>query len=510
VYNVGQRGDVTSIQEKVTFTDPFANEMANNAAYVNTVTTALYITMGVLVLILTPIAIVLNRKLPKVTIESEKETGVHTFDFFFAKAHETPQFGSPRFFPTTLGGVFTVMTILVVIFLGCALIVQNSMIPAFVVTVSPQDPPFQATGTYSLSVTIYANFADNLANLCNGNTSDLYLKAGSFGFPSVGSLSAVFSSSSSDWSGAQSHSQAYSSSDGSCTLNWQCTSCELIPSTTTIALVSTVPSILNYFSVSVTGPALSAKGSPNTGGSYTSTQWVFPTLPYTNSPRDYVAFSSRSAYPTILVALTNVVVTNAATGLTRVTHQPSFGNIVRNPGGKALINAISPINFNLNDPNFNMFAINIPLTVNSYTAVTTIQQLNIINLLVLIASLAGSVIGAFAGLFAVVESKCGRVDDQEKPEEKTTEAGTVEERLKLVETEAGTVKELLKLVEDRQKTTEDRLNAHGQASSQPSSTSAASVFSSLPSSTVAMSDDDGHPATEMTPVKAAVHVLVEN
>jgi len=249
--------------------------------------------------------------------------------------------------------------------------------------------------------------------------------------------------------------------------------------------VSAVPSILNYFSVTVTGPALSAKGSPNTGGSYTSTQWVFPTFPFTNSPSDYVAFSSRSAYPTISVALTNVVVTNAVTGLTRVTQQPSFGNIVRNPGGKALINASSPINFNSNDPSFNMFAVNFQFAVNSFTAVTTIQQLNIIILLVLIVSLAASVTGVFVGFFAIVN---GRVGDQEKPDKKTTEASTIEERLKLVE---------------------DRFNA--QVPSQPSSTSTAIVTSSSSSSTTVMPDDDGHPSTEITPAKpVAVEIPVDN
>jgi hypothetical protein len=161
-------------------------------------------------------------------------------DFFFSAMHHTPHGESVRVFPSHLGGMCSVLAILLILILGALLGTQNFLKLSPQSTVTTARVPFNPLGLYSLTIIIYGG---GLQAACatTSNSSALSLRP----------------TQSAAWlRGSAVVTRAYSSSDGSCRISWICSTCQMSDSVSSpqFVLQSTVASWATLFVYKFTAP----------------------------------------------------------------------------------------------------------------------------------------------------------------------------------------------------------------------------------------------------------------
>ncbi len=312
--------------------------------------------------------------------QPERFAGLERVDFLFSKAHQF-DVGEPlRYYPTPLGGAFTIGTVTVMLFLSVVLALQNTYVPPQLTEIKTSSLPFAARGSFRLQVRrgyrifscswiLFVSIHRNLPCLCYkfawicllsvDMTSTVTFCFSSsivawvlFMFEIVqviiygNGLAAACSSitllpaAADTWVGSNvSIANIYSASDFSCTAVWSCPDCSLAPSSGSpyFVLLSSTPSWANYYNVSFQTPSLMTDDPtiPDPGAIYASSVLMLPSsnmnalTGFRSGGADGTSKTADGTNPSIVFNLTPFIVyTGAASApITRVTLQPSVYSV---------------------------------------------------------------------------------------------------------------------------------------------------------------------------------------
>jgi hypothetical protein len=360
-----------------------------------------------------------------------KTVQLKMLDLFFAAKHATPENTSSKAFSTPLGGIFSLMTIFLVVGLAYLLSVQNTALPEQTSSITTTGIPFEPVGTYKLEVIVYGNGFD-FASTCRSNITLL---------PKLMS----------DWTGTMpTVPNVFDPSASTCTLTWLCTNCKISSSFSSprFTLSSNLVSWAAGFQYTLYTPALLAEGGTDNGPAFSVNNVLFPVA--TNALSTYQAFRYNqgctgscavqgSVAPVISLQLTGFVVndTTKNPAVVRATYQPSVATIdtasaltiesytqygagagacspsfiggcgAAGSAGVVLSSSLPGLGLYRplpgGFPTNRGFQLELVLSRNSVSLITTLVNADAFNLVVLIASLAGSVISGIAALFTQVE-----------------------------------------------------------------------------------------------------------
>jgi hypothetical protein len=319
--------------------NPYAHAFDGAQATLTSVTIALAVIAAVVLVLFLGLGVRIKKNevaqvVPENSVPTTKsqasDDGAHTdapfpscacwprLDLLFSAKHPTPNGSHVRVFQTSLGGVFTVMALLLVAVLGIIVALQNLLIPTQTSSISTLSLPFEPTGTYQLKVTVFGNGL-NWANECmNGSLFSV----------------APTAASTSDWVGvADIVPNTYAATDNSCTLTWRCSLCSMASNFVqpSFALSSSFYSWANYITYTFTTPSLmTSLALVDTGPVYTVTQSIFPSK---TKPLDsWTALRRNAVLPgmnenlAVSIMLTGFVVNATLSGTVRATYQPSVSN----------------------------------------------------------------------------------------------------------------------------------------------------------------------------------------
>jgi hypothetical protein len=265
-------------------------------------------------------------------------------------------------------------------------------VPPQVTTITTAPLPFDPSGTFILQVDVYGG---NMAAACGS----MNLTSGAAG----------------DWVGAVTPVvPALSSNSNVCTVTWKCMACRIGSSSLnpTFKLSSTMPSWANFYNITLWTPALGGA----LGKSLFSVNSIFAP---TGTLGDAFAFRGRVASgisPTVVFQLTGFTALSGSDSAPerRVAFQPSVTSSTAEPlGGPPLLDASSTTDQQMASQTFvvqgvavdyNGFNLNFQLNRNSLSIIVSQIRPSILNIVVLIASLAGSVISALAVVFTQLEN----------------------------------------------------------------------------------------------------------
>jgi hypothetical protein len=214
------------VQQQIT-TNPYPDEINVPADALKSTTTSILSLMGLVILTFvlvlglskeTFFGLQLQRKGSIVAKSShssgEEQLNWRKFDFLYDAAHAVPEGKTLVVYKTSLGGLMSILSIILVLLLAILLACQNSIVPEQSSTVSTGTLPFEPFGTFKLVVTVYGNgfqYAGNCAN------RSITLK----------------STNNNDWSGKIPPvpiPNIYDITTSSCTLTWICEQCQMASS----------------------------------------------------------------------------------------------------------------------------------------------------------------------------------------------------------------------------------------------------------------------------------------
>ena len=401
MFGFGLPQNAASLKANATQTviNPFPRELDFANTQLSQSTTSLLSIIGVMGFFGLCIAVYVQKR-----CSTERRALLVKFDYLFTDNHSVDDGASPVSRATALGGCFSLLAVCLMLPLALLLSLQNTLVPPLSTEVSTGQFLAEPQGYFGLQVTAYGSFS---AAACAAMT-----------------LTALDSS---DWSpstGPSMSSPVYSAKTSACTVMWQCRGCSIGSAGTnpSFKLSSPLPSWANFFNVTLWTPSLVVPGDPDPGRVFSANQMLFPS----NTLTDRIAFRSVPALSNSLVDGADPVITFLLTPfavisgppsnlLTRVTFQPSVLGF--NPGttqvvsqassGPQIMNAAGPASLLAGTPGFEL---NVALSRNSINIVTTKMQADAFNLIVLILSLMGSVIGALATVFTQIEDYCPMVD----------------------------------------------------------------------------------------------------
>jgi hypothetical protein len=294
-------------------------------------------------------------------------------DFFFSEVHWTPADSTlpAQHRHTTFGGMVSMILIVTIVFVSIQLGTSN-LSPTYSSSVSIEPPQWQPHGFYSLTVTI---FGSGLQSCVGSGNSDISIQW----VPS-------------HWTGSLPITQlSYDPSDGSCLVSWTCNPCQLVTvNTSPLRIIVSSNSFSTHaqyllktppFTVSSTDSGSESQGPFSVSGYITSGDFTTPT-----------AFQGDASVVTLLLTVFNVSLGSQQ----RIAFQPVVTNTER---GKI----ITPQTFNLSTQTG--FEYRFDLIANSFTLVNIGQTGNVFNLIVLLLSLAGSIISGFSILLPELEKR---------------------------------------------------------------------------------------------------------
>ncbi len=248
---------LVTLPQRVT-SDPFAIEVANDAARRTSFHANAYGYGSAVVLILLITAIAAQRvdsvgRLVNCAPGSPR--GWVSFDVIFPFRHAIPVGGIMQHRQTSFGGFMSLVCASVIVVLAVTLAVEN-ISPAYVASISTETPPWNPHGTFRLTAVVHGSGFDTKCSAQDHAIAIVH--------------------SPSDWLSVDSPNSTWTSAaDGSCTIVWQCNQCMMVsPSTVPLVLSAPFRAWATYIEYTLDTPALtmSALVTPNASADSTSNQ----------------------------------------------------------------------------------------------------------------------------------------------------------------------------------------------------------------------------------------------
>ncbi len=305
-------------------------------------------------------------------------------DVLFGDLHYRTDDRAMVFKKTAFGAAMSIATFVAFVGVGIALGVNSIMFPVYASSVSPQPPPWQPHGVYQLVVTVFGG--GGMVDQCS--TSTLNGTDNSF---RINELNAA------DWSVAPTRvDNVHNPRDGSCTLTWRCDKrCSMLAITSATLRLSSPPrSWASYVSFKMSTPLFASNSTPLP--EFGSAPFQFERSFYAPPGADQGAnsFSALRGSATINIALTPYIVNASSSETKAVAFEPSLLGI-------SFGNVTSFETFDFSRPDG--FTLDFVLTRNTFSLVYTASSSAIVTFLVLLASVAGSVVGVFTVLVKRLE-----------------------------------------------------------------------------------------------------------
>jgi len=284
------------LQVPVTSTDPLVQAASGASSSFTNVQLGLGITIGAVTLAFMLWAVLVQ------SASSSHAGALSSFllklDVLYSSNHPVATGQSPRVYPTVGGGIFSIMTLIIVALLGVLLALLNTTQIAPISTVTTSRGSGEPTGDFALTVAVYG--VGLLQGACMTGSINLTLQAGTL-----------------DWLGT-SLPVTYQAdpTTSSCKLTWRCPACSLSASVANpqFALTSVVPSWANFYQYTFTTPPLTdATGTVLTDARapFSVNQFLFPT---NEGPDALTAFQVSYATQRVQILLTGYSVQDNRTG----------------------------------------------------------------------------------------------------------------------------------------------------------------------------------------------------
>jgi hypothetical protein len=297
------------------------------------------------------------------------------FDIFFSKVHWTPAESTlpAQHSQTSFGGMMSLILILTVILVSIQLGISN-LTPTFSSVVSIESPLWQPHGHYSLALTIFGVGLQNCGT--GGFENDISVKCAE-----------------ADWSGSKpAISFSYNSADGSCLATWTCPSCTLVStSTTALRIIVANHAFSTHAQYKLTTPPFTTSASDV--GSDSQIPLSVSGYIVSSDFSNLTAFQGGASVVTTTLTIFNVTLGSQQQ---RIAYQPTISSVVPGP-------VISADSFDISKQIG--FEYRFELTQNSFSIVNIGRIGNVVNFVVLLITLAGSIVTGFSALLPQLEKR---------------------------------------------------------------------------------------------------------
>jgi hypothetical protein len=328
----------------------------------------------------------------------------HRLDILFGDIHNRVH-GHPMVYKmTSFGAAMSIAACFAFVCAGIVLGVNSVTFPVYASSVSPQPAPWSPSGVFQLVVTVIG-----------GGGIDQCAAGPANGF-------GIFESRGADWSVAPSRvPNLYNPSDGSCTLTWRCDGgCELLAvAPSTLQLRAPSHSWASFVAFAISTPLFASK----TGAilEFGSAPFQYERAFYAPSPAGQAGNASLPALrgvATINLALTSYVVNSSSTAVKAVAFEPSLL-------GMSLDSVMTAETFDFNQT-ADGFSVDFVLSRNTLSFVFTASSSTVVTFLVLLSSVAGTMVGIFSVLVKQLENIFGIRDGSKSALEHTPQVDVVD------------------------------------------------------------------------------------
>jgi sugar lactone lactonase YvrE len=286
--------------------NPFPLESIEANNQLTTITMSIASVMGAVFFCFVLFSVSAKRLLPRRVLQSFK-----SLDMLFGAAHVIEDGDYYRVYTTWLGGIFTLLTVCLILLVGALLTLQNTTVPTQTTDLSTAPPASDPLGYFAIEVGV---FGSDLSTAC----ANMSISQGAPG----------------DWIGTVVRAKpVYTAKFNSCVVRWTCAKCSIGSRTLnpTFTLTSILPSWASFYNITLWTPALGGVGLLP----FSVNQIFSPTATISDLSgfRSSATANDPAVKPSMVLQLTSFTVkTGSETNPTvRTTFQPSITSATSQP-----------------------------------------------------------------------------------------------------------------------------------------------------------------------------------